>query len=95
MGQEFSHYEVRRTPFLTTNSQRTHTFSHALTRAFSQPLPAGLQQPKASDEPKTAADDGPNPYGARTMSVVLRMNRAEQNAGNFKVRHSLDPSCQW
>jgi hypothetical protein len=26
---------------------------------------------------------------------VLRMNRAEQNAGNFKVRHSLDPSCQW
>lgn len=68
------------------SSQRTHTFSHALTRAFSQPLPAGLQQPKASDEPKTAADDGPNPYGARTMSVVLRMNRAEQNAGNFKVR---------
>jgi membrane-associated protease RseP (regulator of RpoE activity) len=73
------------------SSQRTHTFSHALTRAFSRPLPAGLQQPKASDEPKTAADDGPNPYGARTMSVVLRMNRAEQNAGNFKVRHSLDP----
>ena len=62
------------------SSQRTHTFSHALTRAFSRPLPAGLQQPKASDEPKTAADDGPNPYGARTMSVVLRMNRAEQNA---------------
>ena len=73
------------------SSQRTHTFSHALTRAFSRPLPAGLQQPKASDEPKTAADDGPNPYGARTMSVVLRMNRAEQNAGNFKVRRLTRP----
>jgi len=44
-----------------------------------------LQRPKESDEqPKVAADE--NPYGAKPMSLVLRMNRAEQNAGDFKVR---------
>lgn len=73
MGQEFSHYEVRRTRFSHT---RTHFSSHPL---------HGLQRPKQSDEPepKVAADD--NPYGAKSMSLVLRMNRAEQNAGDFKV----------
>ena len=45
-----------------------------------------MQRPKESGEPepKVAADE--NPYGAKPMSLVLRMNRAEQNAGDFKVR---------
>ena len=75
MGQELSHYEVRRTRF-----SHTHTlFPVTLC------LPAGLQRPKESGEqPKVAADE--NPYGAKPMSLVLRMNRAEQNAGDFKVR---------
>ena len=79
MGQELSHYEVRRTRSRT----RTHFSSH--------PLPSRLQRPKESDvQPKVAADE--NPYGAKPMSLVLRMNRAEQNAGDFKVRLFLSPT---
>ncbi len=65
--------------------------AHAHTFPVTLCLPAGLQRPKESDvQPKVAADE--NPYGAKPMSLVLRMNRAEQNAGDFKVRLFLSPT---
>ena len=88
MGQELSHYEVRRARFAhahtfpDTRSTRAH---FPVTLRTHAPLPAGLQRPKESEEPepKVAADD--SPYGAKPMSLVLRMNRAEQNVGVYKV----------
>mmetsp|Transcript_2542 Transcript_2542/g.4944 ORF Transcript_2542/g.4944 Transcript_2542/m.4944 type:complete len:140 (-) Transcript_2542:324-743(-) len=54
------------------------------------------EHPSGSDKPEPQPADRPqiagNPYSAQTLSVVVRMNQAEQNAGNFKVGCDLDDS---
>ena len=82
MGQALSDHQVRWNGSCTCMRTHVRLMNVSCAQKWqSQPKPSAGKGTSTAGKAGIAG----NPYGAQKLSVVARMNREEQNAGNFKV----------